>query len=95
MHGRHDGLYSGGKVIVSSSSSAPTRQLGSSRRRSWPKRSYAVARAKAAPWRTPLRVTILTQAGMAPQMVVKQDTPCIHVIDGDEGHLSKSGKLLL
>ena len=30
-----------------------------------------------------------------PQMVLNQDTPCVHVIDGDEGHLSKSGQLLL
>ena len=43
-----------------SSSSAPTGILGSSKRRSWPKQSYAAPRAKAAPWRTPLRATILT-----------------------------------
>ena len=30
-----------------------------------------------------------------PQTVLKQDTPCIHVIDGDESHLSNSGQLLL
>ena len=30
-----------------------------------------------------------------PQTVLKQDTPCVHVIDGDEGRLSKSGQLLL
>ena len=28
------------------------------------------------------------------QTVPKQDTPYVHVIDGDEGHLSKSGQLL-
>ena len=48
-----------------SSSLVPTGKPGSSRRRSWTERSYAVARTKAAPWRTLLRATILTQAGMA------------------------------
>ena len=42
-------------VSSSFSSSAPTRKLGSSRQRSWPKQSYAMARAKAAPWHTPER----------------------------------------
>ena len=52
-------------VSSSISSSAPTRKPGLSRRRLWLERSYAVARAKVAPWRTPLRATILTQASMA------------------------------
>ena len=52
-------------VSSSVSSSAPTRKPGSSRRRLWLEQSYATARAKAAPWRTPLRATVLTQAGMA------------------------------
>ena len=47
-------------VISSSSSSVPTRKLGSSRQRSWLEQSYAVARAKAAPWCTLLRATVLT-----------------------------------
>ena len=41
------------------SSSTPTRKLGSSKQRSWPERSYATAKAKAAPWHTPRRATIL------------------------------------
>ena len=48
-----------------SSSSAPTRKPGSSRQRSWLEQSYAMTRAKAAPWCTPLRATILTRASMA------------------------------
>ena len=43
-----------------STSSVPTRKPGSSRRRSWLKQSYATARAKAAPWCTLLRATVLT-----------------------------------
>jgi len=42
------------------SSSAPTGKPGSSRQRMWPERNYAMARAKAAPWRTSRRDTILT-----------------------------------
>ena len=56
------------KSLVSSSvssSSVPTGKPGSSKWRSWPEQSYAMARPKAAPWHTPLRATILTQAGMA------------------------------
>ena len=30
-----------------------------------------------------------------PQTILKQDTPYAHVVDGDEGRLSKSSQLLL
>ena len=75
------------------SSLAPTGKLGSSRRRSWPKQSCATARAKAAPWRTLLRATVLTQASMARKWSSSR-TPPVHVVDNDESLLSKSGQLL-
>ena len=77
-----------------SSSSVPTRKPGSSRQRSWPERSYAMARARQ-PMVHPAKGHHPQPSWHGLQTVIKQDTPCVHVIDDDEDHLSKSGQLLL
>ena len=61
--------------VSSSSSSAPTGKPGSSRWRSWPERSYATAKAKATPWHTPLRATVLTRDGMARRWSSRRTPP--------------------
>ena len=67
MRGHHDGLHGSGKVtselfllLIGANWKARFQQV-----EIMAGTSYTIARAKAAPWRTPLRATVLTRAGMA------------------------------